>query len=94
MPPSCRLIISFPLIGTLCLFVWLCNQNVNSECSFQANDLHLPQMQIPVPEKTRAGIDLLAGVLFPSWNTLEAKAPIFHIIIFMVLWNKQMNMVL
>jgi len=50
-------------------------------------------MQIPVPEKTRAGIDLLAGVLFPSWNTLEAKAPIFHIIIFMVLWNKQMNVV-
>lgn len=76
------------------MFIWLCNQNVNSECSFQANDLHLSQMQIPVPEKMSAGIDLLASVLFPCWNTLEAEALTFHIIIFMVLWNKQLNVVL
>lgn len=62
------LIIFFPLIGTLGLFIWSCNQNVNPGCSFPANDLHLPQMQIPVPEKMSAGIDLLANALFPCWK--------------------------
>jgi len=48
----------------------------------------------PSAWEASAGIDLLAKALFPGWNTLEAEALTFHIIIFMALWNKQWNTVL